>query len=114
MDKLDEEANMYCQDVMPEVLLMSTDKMMPFPASLELLKDPNVWVADTGASCNSTAHHIGMVNKKVPSKHDGVTLPDGKVTRSTVIGDIQGMLCDENGSKLDRCKIMKAKDSPDN
>eukprot|EP00957_Ditylum_brightwellii_P152781 11630004-Ditylum_brightwellii.AAC.1 len=54
------EVNMYCQDVAPEMLLAAAD--ISFPARLELLRDPNVWVANTGASCDSTGHHIHLVN----------------------------------------------------
>jgi hypothetical protein len=33
-----------------QLLLMA----MSFPKALELLNDPNVWIADTAASCDST------------------------------------------------------------
>eukprot|EP00957_Ditylum_brightwellii_P169841 12927391-Ditylum_brightwellii.AAC.1 len=39
---------------------------------------PNVWVADTGASCGSTYSYSRLTNKKVPAAADGVTLSGGK------------------------------------
>eukprot|EP00957_Ditylum_brightwellii_P190250 14481216-Ditylum_brightwellii.AAC.1 len=67
---------MYCQEVTPEMLLATSD--ITFPAMMELLKDPNIWIANTGASCDSTGSYIRMVSKKIPHKSDGVSLPDGQ------------------------------------
>eukprot|EP00957_Ditylum_brightwellii_P036829 2789029-Ditylum_brightwellii.AAC.1 len=67
---------MYCREVAPEILLATPD--ITLPATMELLKDPSVWIANTGASCDSTGSYIGMVNKKIPHRSDGVTLPDGQ------------------------------------
>eukprot|EP00957_Ditylum_brightwellii_P084839 6450865-Ditylum_brightwellii.AAC.1 len=72
----------------PEMLLAMPD--ITFPARIELLKDPNIWVADTGTSCDSTVHHIHMVNRHVPAENNGVTLPDGNARRTAMIGDIHG------------------------
>jgi hypothetical protein len=41
-----------------ELLLMA----MSFPKALDLLDDPNVWIADTATSCDSTPHSKGAVN----------------------------------------------------
>eukprot|EP00957_Ditylum_brightwellii_P074255 5642208-Ditylum_brightwellii.AAC.1 len=71
-----------------EVLLMANDKAIHFPEMLELLLDPNVWVADTGASCNSTCHMHGLTNKRVAPSEDGVTLPDGSKKVATMITDL--------------------------
>eukprot|EP00957_Ditylum_brightwellii_P199310 15192370-Ditylum_brightwellii.AAC.1 len=82
---------------------------MAFPATLKLLEDPNVWIADTGASCDSTAHHVGMINRRVPAANDGVMLPDGKTKSTTMIGDIKGTICSKNGAKLSPCTIRNVK-----
>ena len=37
---------------------------MQFPTSMEMLSDPNVWIADTGATCHSTLHQDGLTNLK--------------------------------------------------
>eukprot|EP00957_Ditylum_brightwellii_P092696 7058143-Ditylum_brightwellii.AAC.1 len=70
------------------MLLATPD--ITFPARLKVLRDPNVWIADTGASCNSTGHHVHMVNQKVAPKCGGVTLPDGSVKGAPMVGDIHG------------------------
>jgi hypothetical protein len=57
-----------------ELLLLS----MSFPNSLKLLEDPNIWIADTGATCNTTPHKVGARNIKQPTKEDTVTFGDGK------------------------------------
>eukprot|EP00957_Ditylum_brightwellii_P090737 6910518-Ditylum_brightwellii.AAC.1 len=101
------EVNAFCQDVAPEMLLAATD--IAFPARIELLKDPNIWVAVTGTSCDSMAHHIHMVNRRVSAENNGVTLPDGNVRRTNMIDNIHGVICNRNGTKLDRCKISNVK-----
>eukprot|EP00957_Ditylum_brightwellii_P186882 14231469-Ditylum_brightwellii.AAC.1 len=72
----------------PEMLLTATN--IAFPARIELQKDPNICVADIGASCDSTEPHIHMVNRHVPAENNGVTLPDGNARRTNMICDIHG------------------------
>eukprot|EP00957_Ditylum_brightwellii_P022734 1714757-Ditylum_brightwellii.AAC.2 len=87
---------------------MATEKLA-FPATMELLKDPNVWIGDTGASCNSTGDYTGMMNRRVVPENDGVTMPnDGKSTAS-MIADIDSVICDKNGKQIEHCKIANIK-----
>jgi hypothetical protein len=44
--------------------------------ALDLLDDPNVWIADTAASCDSTPHSRGAVN--VRKGNGGVIFRDSK------------------------------------
>eukprot|EP00957_Ditylum_brightwellii_P061109 4637111-Ditylum_brightwellii.AAC.1 len=71
---------------------------MHFPQTLELLLDPDVWVADTGASCDSTGHVFGLRNKRVAPREDGVTLPDGSKKTATMIADLEALICDREGN----------------
>eukprot|EP00957_Ditylum_brightwellii_P188351 14338669-Ditylum_brightwellii.AAC.1 len=67
---------------------------------MELLKDPNVWVGDTGASCNSTGIYMGMTSRCIHVATYGVTMPNDDVKKTTMIADIRGMICDENGVQI--------------
>eukprot|EP00957_Ditylum_brightwellii_P095763 7296407-Ditylum_brightwellii.AAC.2 len=87
--KGNDETRMYCQEV---EMVLAAPKIQ-FPCTVKLLEDLNVWVADTGSSCNSTGSHDDMVNMRVPKTIEGVTLPDGKTKITSMIGDIQGTLC---------------------
>eukprot|EP00957_Ditylum_brightwellii_P162437 12369571-Ditylum_brightwellii.AAC.1 len=88
---------MYCQEV--EMGLLAASEIQ-FPCTAKLLEDPNMWVTDTGASCDSTGSHDSMVNRRVPKTVEGVTLPDGKTKITSMIGDIRGTLCNKYGAKL--------------
>eukprot|EP00957_Ditylum_brightwellii_P166843 12699115-Ditylum_brightwellii.AAC.1 len=76
---------------------------------MELLMDPNVWVADTGASCDSTGHITGLENKRVAPSGDGVTLPDGSKKMATMIADLTSTVCDKAGNKLFSTKMTNIK-----
>eukprot|EP00957_Ditylum_brightwellii_P081628 6209566-Ditylum_brightwellii.AAC.1 len=99
--KANKETGMYCQEV--EFIL--TALAIEFPATLKLLKDPNVWITDTGASCDSTGHYLSMINNCVPAANNGVTLPDRNIKAMGIIGDIRGTICAKNDSKLHPCTI---------
>eukprot|EP00957_Ditylum_brightwellii_P160936 12253126-Ditylum_brightwellii.AAC.1 len=52
--------------------------------------------------------------RKFPHKSDGVMLPDGQVKGTSMIGDIPGVICNKNGTKMDGCKITEVKYYKDN
>ena len=97
-----------------EVLLMSMDMpkqeetehkeltmaSMMFPAKLGLLDDPNVWIADTGATVHSTPHKKGMVNMKNATGQDSVTMGNGVNVSASTIAEIPGTCCDKYGVEL--------------
>jgi hypothetical protein len=72
----------------PELLLAT----MSFPNSLKLLDDPNIWIADTGATCDSTPHDDGAVNIRKPGNDDSVTFGDGAHNDAKAIFDLPGVL----------------------
>ena len=73
---------------------------MTFPAKLGLLDDPNVWIADTGATVHSTPHAAGMVDIKKASGMDSVTMGNGASVNATIIGNINGTICDKFGNEV--------------
>lgn len=54
-----------------EAAKMSAKKT--FPDSQSMLNDPNIMIADTGATCDSTASDEGMVNMRDAKTEDTIT-----------------------------------------
>jgi hypothetical protein len=75
---------------------------MSFPAAQQILNDPNVWIGDTGGAVHMTPHKNGIANVRKGSKNDAVTVGDKQVEEATLIADIPGQVCNENGSQLNR------------
>eukprot|EP00957_Ditylum_brightwellii_P055231 4186527-Ditylum_brightwellii.AAC.1 len=76
---------------------------------MEMLMDPNVWVADTGASCDSTSHVSGLENCRIAPSNDGITLPDGSKKAATMIADLTSMVCNKTGNQLFTTKMSNIK-----
>ncbi len=49
-----------------------------FPMTTTMLSDPNIWIGDTGATCNSTAFSEYMINVKEPNSSDNITYSHGR------------------------------------
>jgi hypothetical protein len=60
---------------------------MTFPNDQALLKDPNVWIADTAASMHMSPYDQGMVNIKA-NNGNGITVGSGEVMIAKHKGDI--------------------------
>lgn len=73
-----------------------------FPTVPELLKDPNVWIGDTGATVHMSPHKVGMTNVRQGSKQDAVTMGNKQVEQVIEIADIPGTVCNKNGNQLHR------------
>jgi hypothetical protein len=76
-----------------ELLLMA----MSFPKALDILDNPNVWIADTAASCDSTPHSRGAVN--VRKGNSWVIFGDSKNNNADEIFDLPGMIMDQHGNE---------------
>jgi hypothetical protein len=76
-----------------ELLLMA----MSFPKALDILDNPNMWIANTAASCNSTPHSRGAVN--IRKGNGGVIFGDGKNNDADEIFDLLGVITDQNGNE---------------
>jgi hypothetical protein len=84
-----------------EYLLMA----MEFLTDQKFLDNPNVWIGDTGASVHMTPHRGGMYDVKKANPVDAITMANGSSENVTVIGSIDGRLCDKNGNVLNDAKI---------
>jgi hypothetical protein len=73
---------------------------MCFPGNAELLDDPNIWVADTGATVHSTPHEVGFRNTKAASPTDLVIMGSGADVGAKTIAQLPGVVCDKNGCEL--------------
>ena len=93
--------------------MCQTDELQ-FPQTVEMLMYTNVFIADTGASVDSTGHLQGLINKKKPAKGDLITLPDGTKTATEIISDLRGTVCDNQGNRLTKFMLSKVRYSPEN
>ena len=73
---------------------------MTFPVKLGLLDDPNVWIVDTGATVHSMLHAASMVDIKKASGQDSVTMGNGGSIKVTIIGNINGTICNKFGNEV--------------
>ena len=78
---------------------------MSFPKTQALLKDPNVWIGDTGATVHMTPYEKGMTNLKEVTNEQGITMGNMSVEKTTKIGDIDGNVCDQSGNEKLRVKM---------
>jgi hypothetical protein len=79
-----------------EILLSS----MTFPKKQALLSDRNIWIGDTSAMQHMTLCKDGMTNVKRATSEDKVTVGNGSIEKTTEIGDLPGVICNQNGKKL--------------
>ena len=74
---------------------------MTFPCVAELLKDPCVWIGDTGATKHITPYTQGMKNIKQDKSGTGITMGNDTIAKGTHTGDLPGIRCDHQGNQLD-------------
>jgi hypothetical protein len=63
-----------------------------------LLLDPNVWIADTGATVHATPNSSAMVKKNDRNGNDSVTMGNGKSEATEWYDDLPVTLCDVEGN----------------
>ena len=88
-------------DPVGELLCMAVEKKLTFPSVAELLKDPCVWIGNTGATKHITPHTQGMNNMKQDKSGTGITMGNDTVTKGTHTGDLPGIRCDHQGNQID-------------
>ena len=70
-----------------EFMLMTVESMK-FPDSMKLLTDPNIWIADTGATTDSTGYEWGVIQTKKGDENDDIVDASGKTMKSSIIGNL--------------------------
>ena len=86
-----------------EFLLLGEDQKR-FPDSPTFLKNPCVWIADSGATTHSTPYSTSITNRKGGSGAK-ITMGNGIGEEVMEIGDISGTICDEAGNKIQRTTL---------
>jgi hypothetical protein len=76
-----------------------------FPNSMKLLLDPNVWIADTGATVHATPNSSAMIKKIERNGNDSVTMGNGKSEATEWYGDLHVTLCDMEGNTKGESKM---------
>jgi len=97
-----------------EVLLCSLETSDEEPDISDLLNDPNVWIADTGASSDSSPYLEKLENSVKVERGRGVTNADGGAPRIEEEGEAPGMVCDKFGVPQMQVRMMGVKGVPGN
>jgi hypothetical protein len=88
-------------------LLLIQDRVnngqMSFLDNFELLYDKNVWIFDTGASCNSSGSMNGAVN--IQDDNSGVIPANGMCIKQDKIGDIPCSKLDKFGNHVNYTQL---------
>jgi hypothetical protein len=63
---------------------------MAFPVDSKMLSDPNVWIADTGATVHTTPYATGMHDIKEASDDDSITVGNGTTVKALRVASITG------------------------
>jgi len=87
-----------------EFLLCLTN--ITFPGNQDLLKDPNLWIGDTGCSSHMTPYKQGL-NAEALNKGDteGFKMGNGLVEKVKSVGSLIGTVCNKHGQMLNQVKF---------
>ena len=62
-----------------------------FPVDSKMLSDPNVWIADSGATVHTTLYATGMHKVREATADDSVTVGNSTNIKALRIASITGM-----------------------
>ena len=68
-----------------------------FPPNQDLLKDPNIWIADSAATVHTTAHKQGFHTLTEATDADEITMGNGIAEKASLVGKLTGVMCNKNG-----------------
>ena len=84
-----------------EFLLMAkSDSKLAFKPTMDLLKDLNMFIYYTGATCDSTFSDIGMINLAESDSGTTITYGNGTSVKAAKRGDITGIICNKYGEEI--------------
>jgi len=83
-----------------ELLMSNIEQQLTFPHTRALLDDPNIWIADSAASCNCTGHLQGLTNLIPAESSDGIMVGNRSVNKTEYIGNVPGVFYDQYGNQL--------------
>ena len=76
-----------------------------FPSDIQILRDPNIWIADTGATQHMTSHAQGMINLHKPVDPIGLVMANDTTETASLIGDLPGIRCDKHGHEVGPARL---------
>ena len=79
--------------------MAKNDSKLAFKPTVDLLKDPNIFIYDTGATCDSTFSDIGMINLAESDSGTTITYGNGTSVKAAKRGDITGIICNTYGEE---------------
>ena len=91
--------------------MMSTKNM--FPDSYDLLQTPEIWIGDTAATMDITPHRKGMTEVTNPPGDVHVVMGNKQVEKSTAIGSISSIVCNNQGNQKFNVKMTDVALVPD-
>ena len=94
-----------------ECRLMTTKNL--FPDSYDLLQIPEIWIGDMTTTTDMTPHRMGMTEVTGPQDDIHVVMGNKQVEKSTGVGCISSVVCDNQGNQKVNAKIMDVALVPD-
>ena len=91
--------------------MMSTKNM--FPDSYDLLQTPEIWIGDTAATTDMTPNRKGMTEVSRPPGDVHVVMGNKQVEKSTAVGSISSVVCDNQGKQKFNVKMTDVALVPD-
>lgn len=82
------------------ILIGGQFHQLKFPSHVDLLKDPNFFVGDTGASTHSTSSMDGATNIREPTPDEGISMGNRQTSKVSKIVDLKCQVCDQHGHAL--------------
>lgn len=79
---------------------MPTVEVQKFPDNVDLLSDPNIWIADTAATSDMTHSDQGLHEESSPEESDSARVATGHILGATKVGKLKGILCDNQGKEI--------------
>ena len=83
-----------------EVNMGKVESPLTFAKGVGILKNPNIWIVDMGASMHSTPHAWGITNGREAYDSEKVTMEAGKSVKPNQVGDIVGQQYDQHGNPV--------------
>ena len=85
---------------------------LTFPKTMTLLEDPDVWIADSAATVDSTPCSHGIKNITQPEESEAITMGNGDAEGPSMIGNISGTICDQFGNERQQVCIKRVRVLP--
>jgi hypothetical protein len=105
-------ANRYALEVELGLKVEGVSKKMTFPSVRALLSDPDVFIADSGATTHATVSIRGLKNLHKGCDGDFIEVASGLQEAAAQIGDLPCVICDKHGQELQNVVLHDVTYSP--